>query len=91
MAEWKDTSSYSRSDTDRTPRTWRMTLKRLSFVVTRHRDYAPDEWVFRCHELGLEAKLKSKGQEEAKQEALRIMRRVIKETLDELDSVPSLL
>lgn len=47
--QWKDITSFSKSDTDRTPKTWQTTAGDFRIVVTRHRDYAPDKWVLNCN------------------------------------------
>lgn len=50
---WKDTTSYGRSDSDRTPTTWTMQLGHLRIVVHRHVHY-PNKWLVSCRELNLD-------------------------------------
>jgi len=46
--KWKDISSYSRKDTDRTPKTWELKAAGMMIVVTRHINYSPDAWLMTC-------------------------------------------
>ncbi len=41
---WKDITSYSQGDKDRTPRTFEMAAGKMRLLVTRHRDLEPTEW-----------------------------------------------
>jgi hypothetical protein len=44
--KWKDITSYSQSEKDRTPRTFQWCLPHyIRVTVTRHRDYDPDVWL----------------------------------------------
>lgn len=74
---WKNITSYAQGETDRTPRTWELTVNSLRLIVTRHRDYPPDRWLFRCAELGIISlrELNSSSIEEAKEEVLAIVHR----------------
>lgn len=72
---WKDVSSWSRSDTVRTPKTWEASASGMRIVITRHRDYPPDAWILRCSEVGLDLlQLMAVDLEEAQLEALGLVR-----------------
>lgn len=45
---WKDISSFSQSDKDRTPRTWRAKFGLFDLILTRHIHYDADAWVASC-------------------------------------------
>ena len=57
MIEWKDETSYSRSDAERVPRAWVAEAGGLKVSVHRHIHHAPDAWLltcrpwFECHDL----------------------------------------
>ena len=70
MIVWKDTTSYSRSDKERVPRTWEADLPGVRLIVTKHRDYG-DEWTTSCYPLYNEVcGLQTTDVEEAKKKAL---------------------
>lgn len=73
-AKWKDESCFSQGTVDRTPTTWTLdTGMYVRITVTRHIHHAPDAWVLVCHDLRIDSKLKSKGIDEAKAEAVRFV------------------
>jgi hypothetical protein len=79
--EWKDTTSYSRDDKERIPRTWKLEKEyyKLSICVTRIVHY--EGWYMNCYNLGMiEVSLKTGNLEEAKKEALRL----VADRIDEL-------
>lgn len=73
--EFKDTTSYSRDEKDRTPRTWQAHIGKFSITVTRHINYDPDVWIAMTSPDILDKKvLKSKDIEDAKKEAIDLFR-----------------
>ena len=70
---WKDISSFSKNDKDRTPTTFELQAGDVRLVVTRHIHH-PGAWVaicepfFRCKELDCE------DIERAKEEAITVVR-----------------
>ena len=46
---WKDTSSYSRGDSARTPNEFTLETNHFRLIVHRHVDYGPDTWLFSVH------------------------------------------
>jgi hypothetical protein len=47
-SKWRDESSWSRGDVDRTPKTWVMDLfPGVRLTLTRHIHLDPDEWMVR--------------------------------------------
>lgn len=81
--EWKDTTSYSRGDLERVPRTWELRTQRIVVVVTRHIDY-PGKWLLRSHPINLERTLNADEVEQAKLEALGYVRGYLHRALEDL-------
>ena len=84
MSSWKDATSWSQSDTaeDRkTPRAWELRDGSFCVLIHGHIYYEKEDWLVTCRSLGFEKMLlKSKNTfdgkaEDAKAEALRIVRR----------------
>ncbi len=71
--KWSDATSYSRKDTDRTPRAWLAKAGALRIVVTRHCHHDPDVWTLSCDPFFETRELKSKDIEKAKREALDLV------------------
>lgn len=46
--EWKDISSFSQGQKDRTPTTFEAKFGKLRLVVTRHIHHEPTDWLIRC-------------------------------------------
>lgn len=86
--KWLDISSYSRTDTDRTPRSWLLDLKSVGrLVVTRHKDYAFDEWVIVFPDGGKRV-ADSKNIDKARIEAQLRMATRLEAVLDVLNEEP---
>lgn len=72
---WNDTSSFSRSDTDRTPNSWASKAGKIYIKLHRHIHYPKDTWLLTCDPFFDKKVLLSKNADEAKAEALRMVRR----------------
>ena len=72
--QWKDISSYSQRDTDRTPKTWALKAAGLKIVVTRHIHHAPDAWVLSCEPFCGGIEIGTGTADEAKAAAVEIVR-----------------
>ena len=73
MADWKDTTGYSRGDTERTPRTWEIAAPDLRIIVSRW-IHAPGSWFLTCAAVGLDRHdMLTDDAETAKAEALRLV------------------
>jgi hypothetical protein len=83
---WKNITSYSQRDTDRTPKTWEASFGKLRVCVTRHIDYPPDVWLLRCHGLGIERRLASPKIEEAACQARAIVQSHLEQMLRDVIS-----
>lgn len=84
MIEWKDQTSFSRGETDRTPRVWTGRVGAVSIAVLRHRDY-PDTWVMQCELISLWPRdLETNDVDDAKRKALDIVRVELQRALDAL-------
>jgi hypothetical protein len=71
--DWKDGTSYSRGDKDRTPRDWRATIDGMVVIVHRHIHY-PGLWLVSCADLGVDTvPLDASEVGAAKREALRFL------------------
>lgn len=70
---WADTTSYSRGDTDRIPRTWEIEAPDLRIVVSRW-IYAPGSWFLTCAAAGFDRRdMLTDDAETAKAEALQLV------------------
>lgn len=84
VSPWVDVTSFSQNCKDRTPRTWRAKFGRFDLVVTRHRDYEPDEWVCRCYGLWETKKLASKNLLEAACQAKAMLQVELETAISEI-------
>lgn len=73
MITWKDISSHSQNEKDRTPKTWECRAGVFRLIVTRHIHYKPDQWVARCDGVFDGLALTSKDIEMAKSEAIHVL------------------
>lgn len=56
MSDWKDITSYSRGDKDRTPTTWALQLGGgLRITVTKGHIYYQGIWVMHCEAVNIHA------------------------------------
>ena len=73
MSEWKDTTTYSRGQKDRTPTTFSIRLTRqFSITITNAHIYYPGDWVMHLHPVFECRLLGADTLEEAKAEALQV-------------------
>jgi hypothetical protein len=78
---WKNTSSFSQNEKDRTPNEWTLKIPAagLSICVHRHIHYPPDQWMFSCNRLDISCKLlASKSIDDAKAEAVEIVEETLR-------------
>ena len=71
---WKNISSYSQGEKDRTPTTFEFRAGRLRIVVTRHIHFPKDVWVASAEPFFKLIELKNKDSEAARVEALMLLR-----------------
>lgn len=73
---WKDTSSWCKSETDRSiPKSWEYVTDGLRVKLHHHIDYPPEVWLVTCHMLFIDLEeLKARDPEEAKLGALEVVR-----------------
>ena len=82
--EWKDITTYSQRDTERIPRTWKLTLEEINYeiIVTRH-IYYEDTWLLTCRKANIDMlDLKTDDIEEAKEKALKLIYNYLNEFID---------
>jgi hypothetical protein len=80
MSKWKDTTTYSRGDSDREPQTWHLQLVAHRLCVTRRVHL--EGW-FVDHPLTLLRPLKSADVKDAQIEALHLLRELLLEAIAE--------
>jgi hypothetical protein len=86
QAKWVDETSYSRNETERTPRTWVCRTKDLQIVVTRR--HMLTGWYLLAREVGLDQiRLLSDEIAEAKIEALALVRARLTVMMNSLDAI----
>lgn len=83
-SKWRDVSSWSKYDTDRTPKTWELTIGRIKLCVTRSIYTATDEWLACCEPFLSQHTLKSKEITEAKREAELLLGDMLTNSLNAL-------
>jgi len=83
--QWKDITSRRQGETDRTPRTYQSEAGLLRVVVTRHIYHPPDVWVLNASPFFDGKPLNSKGADEAKAEALSLVRKTLADALAAID------
>jgi len=72
MIKWEDVSSFSRSEEDRTPKSWKLTVAGcFTIVVTRHTQYEAHDWIMRCEPWFFCHLLSGTKIEDAKKEAVQ--------------------
>lgn len=84
---WKDTSSFSRDDTQRIPNSFSLALSPLlRIVVHRHIHHPKNVWLFSCHGLGFEQVVCGTDLEEAKAVALETVLRRAREHVASIEA-----
>ncbi len=82
---WKDISSYSRGDTERTPRTYQLQLPfHVIITVTRHRDYPSNQWLILIPIFNVEYPSDFSNISDAQNEAIELARQGLTGVLDAL-------
>lgn len=75
---WKDVTTYSRDDKDRLPRVWHLDCGDMRVAVHKHIHYAPDAWLLTCSPFFDKRELCAKDADDAKAEALALVREKVK-------------
>ncbi|MNC23081.1 hypothetical protein D3C75_710960 [compost metagenome] len=90
--EWKDVTRYAKGERGNvTPRAWGTDLGSVDMTILRHDDYPPDVWLLRCNYLCVSRVLASKKLEDARAEALNIVKAQMIFKRDELQRNITLL
>lgn len=73
---WKDTTSYSRTDKERKATTWETDIGTLKICVTKGHIYYPNLWVMHCHDVRIDTMplQKANSETEAQEMAIQIVR-----------------
>ena len=77
--EWKDGSSYSRGDTERTPSVWVCRAGVIRVVVHRHIHYPKDTWLLSCDPFFNNKELPEKDADACKAIALEMVSEKLRE------------
>ena len=81
MSTWKNTTSYSRGDKERVPRSWSVELGRFRLSV--HRYHGCDGWFASCEPLFRNRELSAGSDDKRKIEAIRWFRTHLNDALME--------
>jgi len=86
---WKDATSYSASDKDRTPRTWDLKIPEIGrVVVTRWKGGDSSKWYLVCYSLGIDYDaLAGFTPEEAQDEAVGVIYRKLGAMLKAMENL----
>ena len=88
---WKDTSSYSRGQTDRVPHCWTLKIEEISIdVINAHRD-DPGAWVMHCYALGIEKRWLKIPRESTPEQAQSAAIKIVKDHVYRLTDIVNLL
>lgn len=85
--KWKDISTYSKGDVDRSSNSLLAKAGKLTICVHRHIHYPADTWLLSCKPFFDLKVLKSKNIDEAKAEAIELVRREVKLASDAFGAV----
>jgi len=86
-SEWLDETSYSRGQRGKIdPQTWTLRFCGIRLHVTR-RIHCDGPWFACCHDLSIDQMLRARELEEAKQEAVGLVRSFLENTLSDLNRV----
>lgn len=82
---YKDITTHSRGDKDRTPRVLENETSGIKFKVHKHIYYG-DEWLFTCRELGVEhLRLNTNDMEKAKENGIVEMIKLLGEKINQYE------
>lgn len=84
VSPWRDVTSFSQNAKDRTPRTWNAKFGAFSLVITRHMDYAPDQWTAYCHGVFPQRAMASKDVREAACQAKAMLQVELETAISEI-------
>lgn len=84
MDGWKDTTSYSRGDRERVPRSLELTAGQVSVVVTRWFHGEPGRWYLSCDPWHSYHLLVATDIGEAKREAVDLVSNLLRMSCDAL-------
>jgi len=81
--KWKNESSFSQAEKDKTPNCWVAKAGRFKLTVHRHIHYPPTTWLLSCDGVRLECwELSATNIKEAKREAIEIVRKRLIEAIE---------
>lgn len=83
--QWKNTTTYSQGEKDRTPRTYEARAGVIRIVVTRHIHFDASAWVLSAHPFFDLHELASSEVEDAKREAMKLVRGALSNAMNQLD------
>ena len=85
--KWKDITTYSQGDKERIPCWWKANLETIDLRVgNKHIYVEEDKWIMHCEKFGFDIHiLESDNEEDAKKEAVELVKAKIREIYAELD------
>lgn len=85
---WEDATTYSRGDEDRIPHWWRAKIDHFHLSVGDRHTYYPkgDIWLLNCSPWYNAHPLNAKNLEDAKAEAISLVKERIKKILEALEA-----
>jgi hypothetical protein len=87
---WKDITSYRYGDKEKTPTTYALKTTDVRVVVTCGHINCPGSWVMSAYPLGIDTReLEATTLEDAKAEAIRIVKEKVLRVLSDLDAISS--
>lgn len=81
---WKDVSSFSRGDKDRTPKAWSFEAGKLKISVHRHIHYPPETWLATCEPFFSNKELTEENEASAKAEALNSIQTLLENAINDI-------
>ena len=84
---WKDITTYRQGDKERIPSWWRADLKTINLQVGNRHIYVEEgKWIMNCEKFGFDIHiLEADNEEDAKKEAVELVKVRIREICAELD------
>lgn len=91
MPEWKDTSSYCQTDTDRVPNSYAIQLGCFGLTVHRHIHYPKDQWLASCRpDLFSLRELQAKDIETAQKQAVQLLLSQLERAMKDMAEIQQL-
>lgn len=88
---WTDATTYSRNDAERKQTAWEIQTGNIRIYITNAHRYYPNEWVYSCHELKVDAKQlqlpSTATPEQAQKRAVAWVKARLQKMIDSLENI----